>query len=67
MRKRTEYRVKNPTIEVLAMMLFQDDGEYACKWTEVSEETRKRYRETAAGDRPLVVTVTPSPKKEEDW
>jgi len=48
-----QYKIKEPTIELLAIELFNQDAEYGCGWMELSEDTRNRYREMAAGRKPI--------------
>jgi hypothetical protein len=47
------FRVKNPSIESLAIQLFNEDGQYGAGWLEVSDTTRDRYRDMATGERDL--------------
>ena len=49
-----QYKVKEtPGVELLAITLYNEHGEYASSWFEVSEETRARYRKMAKGEIPL--------------
>jgi hypothetical protein len=46
-----QYHIKgNPTIELLAITLFNDSGIYACSWADLAEQTRERYRKMAKGE-----------------
>lgn len=48
-----EYKIKEPTIELLAIELFNQDGQYGASWMQISEETRNKYRNMAAGNKPI--------------
>lgn len=61
----SKYFVKNPTIEALAIELFNQDGVYGGSWLQVSESTRNEYREMAAGKKPIAI-VGPGKKKDDE-
>lgn len=49
-----QYKIKDtPGVELLAITLYNEHGEYAASWFEVSEDTRNRYRKIARGESPL--------------
>lgn len=52
--QKKSYFIKgDPAYELLAIQLFNDSGEYASGWSEVSETTRNVFRKIARGDKPL--------------
>lgn len=58
-----EYFIKNPTIETLAIELFNQEAIYGAGWHQVSEQTRNDYRDKAAGKKPFATGVSRSKKE----